>query len=224
MARRGDELRDHILRTAKDVFLETGFERASMDTLAARASTSKRTLYAHFESKDKLFLAVVDLVRELYLDRLRTPGEYAEDSAEAVVLYCGRFLQMLLWEPTVRMCRLGIAEAERLPEATARYYDAIFHSAHQRLADHIGEHYALPPADCTRIAHELVGHTIHPRFLRALFGTGQLITERPQKASIAADVDLAPVRAAVAAALPPGRRPPGRSAHRPAGTLPGQNS
>jgi AcrR family transcriptional regulator len=205
MARRGEELREHILFTAKDVFLETGFERASMDTLAARAATSKRTLYAHFESKDKLFLAVVDLVRELYLDRLRTPGEYADDDAEAVVLYCGRFLQMLLWEPTVRMCRLGIAEAERLPEASARYYDAIFHSAHQRLADHLGLRYGLPAADCARIAHELIGRTLHPRFVRALFGTEELLTARPEKETIAADVDLAPIRAAVAALVPPAR-------------------
>src|ERR1700684_3380717 len=92
MARRGNELRDHILWVAKDVFLEMGFERASMDALAARAATSKRTLYAHFESKDKLFLAVVDLVGELYLDRLGTPEDYDEDTAEAVVRFCGRFL------------------------------------------------------------------------------------------------------------------------------------
>lgn len=202
MARRGEELREHILFTAKDVFLETGFERASMDTLAARAATSKRTLYAHFESKDKLFLAVVDLVRELYLDRLRTPAEYSEDDAEAVVLYCGRFLQMLLWEPTVRMCRLGIAEAERLPEASARYHEAIFDSAHRRLADHLGLRYGLPPADCARIAHELVGRTLHPRFLRALFGTEELLERRPETEAIAADVDLVPIRAAVAALLP----------------------
>lgn len=204
MARRGEELREHILFTAKDVFLETGFERASMDMLAARAATSKRTLYAHFESKDKLFLAVVDLVRKLYLDRLRTPGEYG-DGAEAVVLYCGRFLQMLLWESTVRMCRLGITEAERLPEASARYYDAVFDSAHQRLADHLGLQYGLPVADCARIAHELIGRTLHPRFLRALFGTEQLLTQRPEKETITADVDLAPIRAAVAALLPPAR-------------------
>jgi len=61
MARRGDKLREHILWIAKDVFLEMGFERASMDVVAARAETSKRSLYAHFESKEKLFLAVIDL-------------------------------------------------------------------------------------------------------------------------------------------------------------------
>src|SRR5580698_6907535 len=52
MTRRGDTLREHILWTAKEVFLEMGFERASMDVVANRAQTSKRSLYAHFQSKE----------------------------------------------------------------------------------------------------------------------------------------------------------------------------
>ena len=39
MTRRGDQLREHLLWTAKDVFLELGFERASMDVVAARADS-----------------------------------------------------------------------------------------------------------------------------------------------------------------------------------------
>src|SRR3569833_2433012 len=87
--RRGEKMRRHILLTAKDLFLATGYERASMDTVAARAGSSKRTLYAHFEIKETLFLAVMDLVRELYLRRLGTPGAYADDPVEAVTLFCG---------------------------------------------------------------------------------------------------------------------------------------
>jgi AcrR family transcriptional regulator len=203
MARRGEQLRQHILRTAKDVFLEMGFERASMDVVAARAATSKRSLYAHFESKDKLFLAVVDLVRELYLDKLKTPADYGEDTAEAVVLFCGRFLQLLLWGPVLRTCRLGIAEADRLSEASAQYYDAIFNSTHERLAAFLSERRRLSLPTSTRIAHELLGRTVYPRFVRALFGVEEVLNEWPDEASIAADLDLAPIREAVAALLPP---------------------
>lgn len=209
MARRGEELREHILRAAKDVFLEMGFERASMDVLAARAATSKRTLYAHFESKDKLFLAVVDLVRQLYLDKLKTPDDYGEDTAEAVVLFCGRFLQLLLWGPALRTCRLGIAEADRLPEASAQYYDAIFSTTHERLAAFLSERCQLSAPTSTRIAHELLGGTLYPRFVRALFGVEELLNEWPDEASITADLDLTPIRETVAAILPSeeGRHP-----------------
>src|SRR5580658_6100646 len=98
MARRGDKLREHILWTAKEVFLEMGFERASMDEVAARAQTSKRSLYAHFENKQKLFLAFVELVRGLFLSKLKMPGDYSEKPAEALAIFCGRYVEMLLYE------------------------------------------------------------------------------------------------------------------------------
>jgi AcrR family transcriptional regulator len=158
--------REHILWAAKDVFIEMGFERASMDMVAARAVTSKRSLYAHFESKDKLFLAVVDLVREL------------------------------------RTCRLGIAEAKRLPEASAQYYDAIFHTTHERLAAFLSERCQLAPPASINIAHELLGRTVYPQLFRALLGVEEPLNELPDEASIAADLDLAPIRRAVAALLP----------------------
>jgi AcrR family transcriptional regulator len=202
MARRGEELREHILWTAKDVFLELGFERASMDVLAARAATSKRTLYAHFESKDKLFLAVVELVRGLYLDQLGTPGDYSADDEEAVVLFCGRFLQLLLWGPVLRTSRLGIAEAARVPEASAQYHQAIFETTHERLAAFLTERRGLPPDHSARVAEELLGRTVYPRLVRALFGVEAVLDERPVEASIARDLDLTPIREAVAALLP----------------------
>ena len=68
MARRGDELRKHVLQVARGVFLEMGFERASMDEVASRAETTKRSLYAHFESKEKLFLAVIERMRGRFLE------------------------------------------------------------------------------------------------------------------------------------------------------------
>ncbi len=77
MARRGEELREHILWAAKDVFLEMGFERASMDEVAARASTSKRSLYGAFRKQGKTvprghriraraFLARLKIARRLF--------------------------------------------------------------------------------------------------------------------------------------------------------------
>ncbi|WP_203596158.1 hypothetical protein [Actinomadura bangladeshensis] len=66
-------------------------------------------------SKERLFLAVLDLIRELFLVRLKTPDAYAADPAEAVTLFCGRFLQPMTWEAQVRTCRLCIAAWSRPP-------------------------------------------------------------------------------------------------------------
>ena len=134
MARRGDKLREHILWIAKDVFLEMGFERASMDVVASRAETSKRSLYAHFESKEKLFLAVIELVRGLFLSRLRMPGDYSEKPTEALMMFCGRYLEILLYEGSIQMCRVSMAETERFPEGAAQYFDVLFTQVHARLS------------------------------------------------------------------------------------------
>lgn len=200
--RRGEELRRHILFVAKDVFLEAGYERASMDTVALRAGTSKRSLYAHFESKDKLFLAVLDFIRELYLGRLKTPDAYAGDPAEAVALFCGRFLQLMVWEPQVRTCRLSIAEAERLPGSSNAYFDAIFASTYERLSVYLARQYAMDPADSAALAEDLLGRAVLPRLFRTLLNVEEVIKDMPEDAALAGDVDLNTIRKMVVAALP----------------------
>jgi AcrR family transcriptional regulator len=49
-----------ILRVAGQVFAEAGYERASMDRIAALAGVSKPMLYAYFGSKEGLYLAYIE--------------------------------------------------------------------------------------------------------------------------------------------------------------------
>ena len=195
MSRRGNDLREHILYAAKNVFLEMGFERASMDVIAARAQTSKRTLYAHFESKEKLYLAIIELVREMSLSRLKTPGEYSDDPAEALALFCGRLLEGLLFVWTIRMCRMILAEAERFPEGAARYFDVIFSVPDERLVAYLRGTFGLSEAESAEAAQTLLGRIIYPRFPRALFGMETLPEELDDV--VGKNFDLGPVRAAV---------------------------
>ncbi len=46
--------RESILNAAIDAFIEFGFEKTSMDLIAERANSSKRTVYNHFSSKESL--------------------------------------------------------------------------------------------------------------------------------------------------------------------------
>ena len=70
---RTEAKRDAIVGVAAAVFGEMGFERASMDEIAARTGASKATVYGYFGSKQELFLAVIrdaaerlaDLVMEI---------------------------------------------------------------------------------------------------------------------------------------------------------------
>jgi TetR/AcrR family transcriptional repressor of mexJK operon len=53
-ARRLDKRRA-ILDAAAELFGELGFERASVDAIAAKANVSKPTIYSHFGTKEQLF-------------------------------------------------------------------------------------------------------------------------------------------------------------------------
>lgn len=194
-------MRKHILLAAKNVFLETGFERASMDAVAASAGTSKRSLYAHFESKDKLFLAVLDLVRELYLGKLMTPDAYADDPVEAVALFCGRFQQLLTWESQARTCRLCISAAERLPDSAKAYYDAMFAVMYSRLAEYLAAQYTMDSTEAAALAEDLVGRTVLPRVFRVLLNAEPAIEEMPGAEAAVDNVELEPIRLVVSAAL-----------------------
>jgi AcrR family transcriptional regulator len=197
MARRGDKLREHILWVAKEVFLEVGFERASMDEVSTRAETSKRSLYAHFESKEKLFLAVIELVRGLFLSKLKLPGDYSEKPGEAMVMFCGRYLEILLYEGSIQMCRVSIAESARFPEGAAQYFDVVFSEVQQRLSAYLKGTFGLPARVSAEGALRLLGQVLYPRFPRALFGMDEL-SESFDDEVLAPDFDLKPIRKAVA--------------------------
>lgn len=206
MARRGEQLREHILYAAKDVFIEFGYERTSMDVVAARAETSKRSLYAHFPSKEVLFGAVIELVRELYLGKLGTPAEYGPDPAEAVVRYCGRLVQLQLWQAALRTLRIGIAEAERLPEVAASFHEAIFGTPQHRLADYLVARYGLDEAAAEAVARRLIGSAVYPQLVGALLGAEPALTVQPKEDTLADDVDLEALRSVAAVLLPARQR------------------
>jgi AcrR family transcriptional regulator len=167
-----------------------------MDAVAVRAGTSKRSLYAHFENKDKLFAAAMDLSGELYLSRLRTPDAYADEPTEAVTLFCGRFLQLMVWENSVRTCRLSIAEAARLPESANALYDGLFVASAERLSAYLDEHFGRGA-----LAEDLLNRSALPRVFRTLLNVDEPLKAEPEASALAEHVDLDAIRQVVATAL-----------------------
>jgi AcrR family transcriptional regulator len=197
MARRGDQLREHILWVAKDLFLEMGFERASMDEVSARAETSKRSVYAHFENKEKLFLAIIDLVRDLLLAKLRMPEDYSADPVEALTIFCGRYVEILLNQSSIQMCRVSMAETSRFPQGAAQLFEVMFAEVHERLSNYLRTVFKLSSSRSADAAQSLLGRLLYPRLVRALFGMDKL-ADGFSDDTLMSDRDLKPIREAVA--------------------------
>ncbi|MGW7042122.1 TetR/AcrR family transcriptional regulator [Streptomyces avermitilis] len=60
-----------ILSAARELFLADGFDRSSVDAIAARAEVSKRTVYDYFGDKQTLLQAVVDAVGQSLITTIR---------------------------------------------------------------------------------------------------------------------------------------------------------
>ena len=63
--------RMRIIEAAYESFWRLGFARTSVDSIAARAGLTKRTLYSYFPSKDDLLAAVLQRYSELAAERLQ---------------------------------------------------------------------------------------------------------------------------------------------------------
>jgi AcrR family transcriptional regulator len=74
MAGGKDRTRRRIIDAAYESFWRAGFTRTSVDSIAGRAGVTKRTLYAHFRSKDDLLAAVLLHYGELASVRLQRIG------------------------------------------------------------------------------------------------------------------------------------------------------
>jgi hypothetical protein len=136
----------------------------------------------------------------MYLSKIQTPGDYSDDPTEALVLFCGRYLESLLFVWTIRMCRMSIAEAGRFPEGAARYFDVLFSVPHERLSAYLGQTYTLSATASAEAAQRILAQIVSPRFSRALFGVDGPLESRDEEA-ISPDFDLKPIRKAVMALI-----------------------
>src|SRR5512147_1605125 len=60
MQQRSEETRSRILESALKLFSNHGYNKASVDDICTEAGISKGAFYHHFESKQALFLALLD--------------------------------------------------------------------------------------------------------------------------------------------------------------------
>src|SRR5438132_1028583 len=96
MARRSaEQTKRKILDAAYESFYRRGFARSSVDEISAMADVTKRTLYYHFESKDQLLAAVLEMQHGLSLMRIRKYEEKYLGNADKFVSVL--FAEMRKW-------------------------------------------------------------------------------------------------------------------------------
>jgi AcrR family transcriptional regulator len=115
--------RRQILEGARLAFGELGYERASVDLVAARAGVGKATIYNHFGDKKALFAACysedADAIRAELRRSLRQVGG---DPVLAMRRVGEQLLRVLTSSAFVSLHRHAVAEADRFPEVGETFF------------------------------------------------------------------------------------------------------
>jgi AcrR family transcriptional regulator len=131
--------RRQILDGARKVFMDLGFDGASMNEIARSAGVSKGTLYVYFADKNRLFEAIVE--QEAFEQGKVVFNLDPARDAETTLREFGRSYMELLCRPGGgSWIRTVMAIAERMPDVGRRYYANVLEKAVNRLADYLRAH------------------------------------------------------------------------------------
>ncbi|WP_314947505.1 TetR/AcrR family transcriptional regulator [Bradyrhizobium cosmicum] len=150
--------RRQILDGARKVFMDLGFDGASMGEIARAAQVSKGTLYVYFADKCALFESILEQ-EALQYGQVVFNFDPARD-AETTLKDFGRAYIHLLCRPGGGSAiRTVMAIAERMPDVGRRYYARVLDKTINRLSEYLKIHAAsgdLEIGDCDLAASQFM--------------------------------------------------------------------
>src|ERR1700682_913546 len=125
--------RRQILAGARKVFMDLGFDGASMGEIARSAGVSKGTLYVYFAEKNRWFEAIVE-EEALEQGKVAFNFDPARDVTTTLTEFGQAYIQLLCRPGGGSATRTVMAIAERMPEVGRRFYNNVIALTIARLA------------------------------------------------------------------------------------------
>src|SRR4051794_24796705 len=128
--------RRQILDGASKVFMDLGFDAASMGEIARAAGVSKGTLYVYFADKNRLFEAIVE---QEMLGQQKAAFDFDTERDVATTLreFGQGYIELLCRPGGGSAIRTVMAIAERMPEVGRRFYERVIEMTIGRFADYL---------------------------------------------------------------------------------------
>ncbi len=165
--------RRQLLQAALDEFYERSFAGARMDDIARRAGLSKATIYLYFDSKEALFIALIEslgLPRIRQIERLladaQSMGQALEQLAELAPV-------IVRHSDMPRLMKVIVGDSQQFPDIVRSYredlIERVLTSMEQMLkrAQASGEIALVDPALTTRL---VVAPIVMSALWQAVFG------------------------------------------------------
>ena len=106
-----------LLASATRMFLEKGWDGASVDEISRHSGVAKRFIYARYPSKAALFVGAVERFIGEKMEILQGFEPLPEDAEEGLYSFGRKLLDLALQPDTLAFLRLFIAEAPRFPRS-----------------------------------------------------------------------------------------------------------
>jgi AcrR family transcriptional regulator len=150
--------RRQILDGARKLFLDLGFDGASMGEIARAAGVSKGTLYVYFADKNRLFEAIVE---QEVLEQGKAAFNFdpERDVTTTLMDFGQAYIQLLCRPGGGSATRTVMAIAERMPEVGRRFYENVVALTIRRLAAYLDARVAagdLAIEDCELAATQFM--------------------------------------------------------------------
>ncbi|MFT4121102.1 TetR/AcrR family transcriptional regulator [Bradyrhizobium sp.] len=150
--------RRQILDGARKVFMDLGFDGASMGEIARAAAVSKGTLYVYFADKCALFEAILEQ-EALQHGQVVFNFDPARDAETTLKDFGQAYIHLLCRPGGGSAIRTVMAIAERMPDVGRRYYLRVLDKTINRLSDYLRVHVAsgaLDIDDCDLAASQFM--------------------------------------------------------------------
>ena len=121
--------REQIIEAAVAEFKTNGYRATSMDSIAATAQVSKRTVYNHFESKEQLFQVITQELFDRVIkvsERAYEPGVPVRKQLKTIA---EQEMALLTSEEFLGLARVITSESLSSPELTRTNFDEVQESA-----------------------------------------------------------------------------------------------
>ncbi len=87
--------KNQIIKTATDLFAQYGLKKTTMEEIAENVGIAKATIYLYFESKEKLFAAIVNKEIEEYFQKLESAITICSSPEEKFKTFVRSFFEII---------------------------------------------------------------------------------------------------------------------------------
>ncbi|UCI08034.1 TetR/AcrR family transcriptional regulator [Mesorhizobium sp. B1-1-8] len=126
--------RAQIIEGARRVFIDKGFEAASMNDITREAGVSKGTIYVYFANKEELFEALIEEERGTIFKNMYDVLDHVEDLRETLVKFGKVLSAKITSAKVIQAQRTVVGASDRIPELGARFYERGPKRGHDKVA------------------------------------------------------------------------------------------